>query len=148
MTEFRLPRYQDRDQPLDATALTELPRTIEDREEREIARQVLIDAKLDGAQTIGDVVSRFERASPPERREMVDRARESVGLPTLDDIEATERFEAIQPGRSTLIERQGCAGTRLPCLQRAWVQELSGRSRHRRLAAARVHAVLVPGALA
>jgi hypothetical protein len=94
MSEFHLPRYQDRDQPLDAAALDELPRAIEDREEREVVRQFLVNAKLDGDQTMGDVLRRFEDASPAGIRAIVDEARAGVGLDTLDDHEAHEKFVA------------------------------------------------------
>jgi hypothetical protein len=78
--------YRDRGEPLDAQALDELPRALAG-EDRDVARHVLLAARLAGAETLGDALDKLETASPAERRRTLDRAREAVGLESTTAIE-------------------------------------------------------------
>ena len=91
MSEVRIP-YRDRSQPLDGEALS-LPDALPDARERRIATQILCDAMATGMRTVGDVIRTFERASPDERRQIVDRARTAAGMETIGREEAGRAFE-------------------------------------------------------
>ena len=69
-------------------------------EDRAVARQLVIGALIDGsAASAGELIDRLEKASPAERRKVLDEARARAGLPTTGQIEFEQKFEAAQ--RST-----------------------------------------------
>ena len=79
---IRIP-WRSRDEPLDGQAIEELPRALP-ASDRPVARQLLVEARGAGAETVGDALDLFGRASTAERRAYADAARLAVGAPTLD----------------------------------------------------------------
>jgi hypothetical protein len=62
-----------------------------------VTRQPVLDALVGGwATTAGELLDRLEKASPAERRKMLDDARVKAGLPSATDVEFRERFERDQ----------------------------------------------------
>jgi hypothetical protein len=80
-------------QQIDADALSDLPRALEAGSDRQIARELLFAARLDGFETVGQLHDHIERMSCPERRQLLDRARERVGLATTEQVDQRRRFE-------------------------------------------------------
>jgi HNH endonuclease len=78
--QIRIP-FRDRDEPLDADALTDLPAALEG-EDRDVTRELMVQARLEGARTVGDVLDRVEAVGPRGRRQLLDEARTALGLPT------------------------------------------------------------------
>jgi hypothetical protein len=90
--EIRLP-YRDPASPV--TEIAECARHLPDEAERAVVRQLALDLQLDhGCRSVGDAVSVVESADPAARRVLLDRARQRAGLPTTDEAEAHQRFEA------------------------------------------------------
>jgi hypothetical protein len=89
---LKLP-MRDPDEPLDVDAITDLPQALEAGSDRQIARELLFAARLDGIETVGQLHDMIERLSGPERRQLLDRARERVGLDTTETIDARVRVE-------------------------------------------------------
>jgi hypothetical protein len=85
---LRIP-YVDLRDPVDQKAL-ELANTLEDPEERAVAREVLSAAHLAGMPTVGGVVGFFERLGPAERKTLLDKIRGRLGFKTSE----RRRFEA------------------------------------------------------
>jgi hypothetical protein len=86
MGQLRIP-HRNLDQPL-AEALSDLPRHLPDAEDRAVARHLLRDAASSpGFETVGDLLDHVEQASPEQRREIADAAREACGLTTMSKIE-------------------------------------------------------------
>jgi hypothetical protein len=138
MADLKIP-YRDRDQRLDDPGVLDLPRALEDRDERAVADHLLIEAMADpGLHTVGDLLDAVEQASPQQPRRIADQAREAAGLKTFTTIEweaAQERHRraAAPPrdvdGRSLQIcHEPGCAaqavnpatGTPEPVAARRW----------------------------
>jgi hypothetical protein len=114
MTErIRIP-YRDRNQPLDAEAVSDLPRALAG-DERTVARQLLMDARGGGALTVGQALDDLERATPAQRRTRLDRARADAGLPTLGALEeqrsraAANRWPPPPPQTELQRDEQGKA---------------------------------------
>jgi hypothetical protein len=64
-------------------------------EDRAVARELAMQAVIDdGLRTAGQLIDRLEAAAPEERRAMLDRARQSAGLPSIGEVEEQRRFEA------------------------------------------------------
>src|SRR5829696_2948294 len=99
--ELRLP-IGDPDQPIDANALVDLPMALPPGDEREIAREVLLEGLLDDeVQSVGQLHERIAWMSPTERRQLVDRSRRRSDLPTIDELQFEERHERDQ--RSAML---------------------------------------------
>lgn len=95
--------HRDRDQTL-LDAIDDLRQAPLSPAERNVAREVLINAALQqGEHTIGELCDRLEAASPAERRAVLDRARDQLGLEPVETVIAREKFEAgnraLKPGR-------------------------------------------------
>lgn len=73
---------------------------VEDAEDRRVAAQLLLDSH---DPTIGDLRNRIETASPEERRALLDRTREAVGLPTSKVVEERQAFEFHNRPRPTQL---------------------------------------------
>src|SRR5262245_15048798 len=69
-------------------------RALPDPEARLVLRELVLAAAIAGDRTAGDLIDRLERSAPGDRRRLLDRLRERVGLPSTGDVEATRRFEA------------------------------------------------------
>jgi hypothetical protein len=119
VADLKIP-YRDRDQRLDDPGVLDLPRALEDRDERAVADHLLIEAMADPSlHTVGDLLDRIERASPRERRRIADQARAETGLKTFTAIEweaAQERHRrAAAPRRDAdrralqICNEPGCA---------------------------------------
>jgi len=94
--ELRIP-YRSREDSLADVALD----TAElDAEDARVTRQLVMDAIGTDA-TAGELIDRIERMSQAERRDLLDRTRVRVGMDTIADTEAHERFlaanRAIRP---------------------------------------------------
>ncbi|MGH2964306.1 MAG: hypothetical protein ACRDMH_02850 [Solirubrobacterales bacterium] len=89
---IRIP-WRSRDEPLDGQAIEELPRALPDSE-RPVARQLLVEARGAGAETVGDALDLFGRATAAERRAYAEAARLATGAPTLDE-EARQRASIV-----------------------------------------------------
>jgi hypothetical protein len=75
MAVLRLP-YRDRNQPLTDPEVLRLSEALEDRAERVTVDRLLVEAMGDpDLHTVGDLLDRIERASPQERRRLVDEGR-------------------------------------------------------------------------
>ncbi|MGH2963813.1 MAG: hypothetical protein ACRDMH_00310 [Solirubrobacterales bacterium] len=92
---IRIP-WRSRDEPLDGQAIEELPRALPDSE-RPVARQLLVEARGAGAETVGDALDLFGRATAAERRAYAEAARLATGAPTLD--EEDKRLASIRASR-------------------------------------------------
>jgi hypothetical protein len=91
MSELRIP-YRDRSDSV-VYAINDA-RAIEDPDERRVVRDVLKEAAVTGAATIGQLLDRLEGMTPNERRRVVDEARVRVGLRTIADEMALRDFNA------------------------------------------------------
>jgi hypothetical protein len=80
-----------------AEAARELPQG----ESRDVARQIALGALVDGTATsAGELLDQIEKATPEQRRKMLDDARVKAGLPTTATVEAHRRVEmASHAGR-------------------------------------------------
>jgi hypothetical protein len=96
MSEFQVAiPYRDRAETLDADAISDLPMA-QGGEERAVVRSILVNARLNGAETVGDMLDRLDAAAPAERRRIVDRARAKNGLTTFAEIEHNHRRAEIR----------------------------------------------------
>lgn len=138
--QLRIP-YRDRSEPI--AAVGDLARNLTG-EDRAVARQLALDAAMNGMRTVGDLLDGMERASATERRQMLDRARERVGLPDTKTAEARERFEAINQSLPPIDTARDPSG-RIPATCSAWLPQLRGGLDDRRGRAAARDQVLVPG---
>ena len=92
--EIHLP-IRDPSEPLDADALTGLPAALPKGPEREMARKLLFQGRVEyGFETVGQVVDWLQGLDGPGRRRVLDLLRDHVGLPSTGDVEARERIEA------------------------------------------------------
>jgi hypothetical protein len=87
MSDWRIQiPYRSRSDPLPsvADAARELP-----TDERAVVRQLVLDEIVGGsATTVGELLDKLEKASPPVRRKMFDAARAGAGLPTTREVES------------------------------------------------------------
>jgi hypothetical protein len=104
--EVQIP-FRNRSQPLDAEAISDLPRALDDREARAVTREILFEAATTGIETVGGVLDRLEAASPADRRRLVNSAREVAGFQTLDRIEGDREFELMQAALPRGRDEQG-----------------------------------------
>jgi hypothetical protein len=84
--------HRSRDQGL-LDAVDDIREAIPDRDESAVARQILLDAAIDGTERVGQLLDWIDSCEPAERRALLDQARERAGLPTTERAEAIERFE-------------------------------------------------------
>jgi hypothetical protein len=130
---IRVP-YTSRDDSLIdvAAAATNLP-----DDDRVVVQHILLEARLAGDSTAGDLLDRLGRLSAGERRRVLDNAREAGGLPRSEDLDRREAFvrmqQALPPGRdregrgfATCCHR-GCSrapvdhnGLRVPVTAKRW----------------------------
>lgn len=80
-------------------------RHIDDPVQREVVRELVGWAATNGAETVGEMLERFEALAPTERREIVDRAREAAGQPSVGAVEAAEASQVFQATTQGLLER-------------------------------------------
>jgi hypothetical protein len=67
-----------------------------DAAERGITRELVMQFASDGAKTVRDALDRLDRATPAERRELLDRARARAGLEPTHEVDAHESYAATQ----------------------------------------------------
>ena len=84
--------YRSRDDKLVDVAFA--GRALPDPESRAVLRELVLEAAIAGDKTAGDLFDRLGRTEPADRRRLLDRLRERVGLPSTSDVEAARRFEA------------------------------------------------------
>jgi len=73
-------------------------RTLETDESRATVRQLVLDARLEGDRTAGDLLDRLAAMEPVERRQMLDIARVECGLEPTAEVDARERSTAATIG--------------------------------------------------
>jgi hypothetical protein len=62
-----------------------------------VIRELVISARLDGvATTAGQLIEHLEGLEPHERRAMLNAARKTLGLPTVEEIEAAQQPKPLQ----------------------------------------------------
>jgi hypothetical protein len=86
--------HRNLDEPLNAAAIEELPHALPPGDERLVVRQLLLDARSGGIETVGALLADVERSDPARRRFLLDRARAGVGLAPSHKVEAAERLAA------------------------------------------------------
>jgi hypothetical protein len=85
-------------------------RAIEDPESRAVTRAVLQEAAENGTRTVGQVIDGLEAMSQSERREVLDRARVELGLDTVAETIAHQRFvDANEAARRRATRRRAPA---------------------------------------
>jgi hypothetical protein len=106
--------HRDRSDSL--TDVVEAARELAPDDDR-VLRQIVRDELVGGsAATAGELLDKLEAATPAERRRLLDTARAKVGLPTTDDVEATERYEAanaagrIRAAKQSTLQLCGAEG--------------------------------------
>jgi hypothetical protein len=67
------------DEPLDARSIEELSRALPPGEERLVVRQLLLDARLRGVESVGRLLADVEQSGPTQRRRLLDQARAGSG---------------------------------------------------------------------
>ena len=92
--QLRIP-YRSRSDSL--TSVADAARELPTDEERAVVRQLVLDEIVGGsAATAGELLDKVEKASPAERRRMLDDARAGAGLPTTGEVEFEARFKMTQ----------------------------------------------------
>jgi hypothetical protein len=92
--QIQLP-YRSRSAPL--TDVADAARALSTDEERTVVRQLVLGEIVGGsAATAGELIDKLEKATPSERRKMLDDARAGAGLPTTGEVEFEARFQMIQ----------------------------------------------------
>jgi hypothetical protein len=70
---------------------------LQDPEDQATARELAVYAMTNSnAETIGDVIGMVERATPTQRRALLNKCRTEAGLDTVEEVERRARFEAFQ----------------------------------------------------
>src|SRR5215218_10446999 len=64
-------------------------------EDRDVVREIVVSARLDGMHTAGELLDRLEAMEPHERRELLDAARGAVGLEPTSTVDARVPTMAI-----------------------------------------------------
>jgi hypothetical protein len=59
-----------------------------------VTRQIVVDWATSGVRTVGQALDRLEAMPSTERRELLDRTRVEVGLPSTEDVERQQRANA------------------------------------------------------
>jgi hypothetical protein len=119
VSEIRVAYQDEGDQILDAI---DAARKTLDGDELRVAEQIVWHAlEQRGVTRVGDLLEELETASPAVRRQIVDRARQSLGMKTLGAEEADREFERananLPPGRDAEGKVfQGCHAPELPHL--------------------------------
>ena len=82
-------------------------------EDRAAARQLVISARLDhGFTSAGELLDHVEALEPAQRRQLLDRARSEVGLPSTETVDAMRRIQsATKPFGLITCAAEGCAAT-------------------------------------
>jgi hypothetical protein len=66
-------------------------------EERDTVRQLVLDEIVGGsAATVGELIDKLEKATPEQRRKMLDDARVGAGLPTTGKVEFEAQHKFVQ----------------------------------------------------
>ena len=90
--EIRLP-YRDAGDPFDLAAIDDdlAEQFPDDPTERRVQNEVAYDLLIGNTpSTIGEAIDLLERATPRSRRDLLDRARQRAGLPTLTEEQARQ----------------------------------------------------------
>ena len=86
-------------------------------EDRQVARRIVLDWASDGAKTVGDALDRLEAMPAAERRELLDRTRAEIGLPTTarsTPASASRRMSAVRPSIPACRPATSRAAARCP----------------------------------
>jgi hypothetical protein len=85
--------YVDRSDSLDVTAIENAAHGLKG-EERQAVQMLMFEAATDSTlRTVGDLLDRIDRASPAERRQMFNSARQKAGLPTAEAADARRKVQ-------------------------------------------------------
>lgn len=114
--------YRDRSEPFNPVRVAELAaEAISDPEERRVVNALALDihGRVPTGSTFGSVLDTLRAADPAARRELLNHARESAGLRTIEREEQFEAFEQANanPARSSTVEARcsepGCENAEL-----------------------------------
>jgi hypothetical protein len=78
------------------TAVVDAARVLPTDEARVVRQLVLGEITGGSAATVGDLLDKLEKATPQERRKVLDSARAKAGLDTTEEIEFEQRHEQVQ----------------------------------------------------
>ena len=112
--KLRIP-HRGRDEPLDPRAVSELQLALDDPEERAVARKLMLDAMFAGTETVGGLLDSLAALTPAERRQKLDEARQSAGLPDTETIDVRRKAEAFQRATAHLQPRDEHGYTFMSC---------------------------------
>jgi hypothetical protein len=87
--EIRIPYRTRSDSLVDVATEARAP----DPDDREVVRQLVLDAAGAGMRKVGELLDDLEHFSPAERRVLLDQARRRAGLATTGEAEEDARFE-------------------------------------------------------
>jgi hypothetical protein len=68
--------------PLDEVHMRQLTEALDDPEDRVVCRELLMNARIGGMESVGEVVRSVEAMTPYERKSVADRIRRRLGLKT------------------------------------------------------------------
>jgi hypothetical protein len=90
--QLRIP-YHDRDEPLNARTIWELPKLLDSDEDARVTRELLAIVRVCGAKTVGQVVDLVESLDAADRRLYLDACRKSAGFRTATEIDGQAAYE-------------------------------------------------------
>lgn len=90
--KIRIP-HRHRDEPLDAKSIWELPRALDDPDERAVAREYLVLIRTCGGQTVGRALDVLESCDAADRRLYLDGCRKLAGLPLTKGVDDRAAYE-------------------------------------------------------
>jgi hypothetical protein len=108
-------------------------RHLETDEDRQVCRQLVISARLDGvATTAGELLDHLDGLDPHERRTLVDRARAECGLASTEEVDSDRRADAMfRPGKGFAVQRCAIADcTNMPTNGLGAIVEVDARRWH------------------
>jgi hypothetical protein len=80
--------------PLNEKTIFDLPRALDDPEDREIARELFFHCYTSGVKTVGGVVRGLEQLTHYERRRLLDVLRKKAGLADTATVEQQREYKA------------------------------------------------------
>jgi hypothetical protein len=83
---LRIP-HRDRHEALDAKSIWELPRALNDPDERAVAREYLVVIRTCGGRTVGQALDVIESCDTADRRLFLDGCRKLAGLPLTKEVD-------------------------------------------------------------
>jgi hypothetical protein len=91
---LRIP-HRDRHEALDAKSIWELPRALNDPDERAVAREYLVVIRTCGGRTVGQALDVIESCDTADRRLFLDGCRKLAGLPLTKEVDDKAAYERV-----------------------------------------------------